>query len=56
MSFRPLDGESFSKHHQAFGNSLDLCFRPLDGESFSKRFAEAVSANQPGIGNTVSVP
>ena len=37
-SFRPLDGESFSKHreahHRAFGDS---CFRPLDGESFSKR-------------------
>ena len=37
MSFRPLDGESFSKPSfidlRAF---VELRFRPLDGESFSK--------------------
>ena len=38
-SFRPLDGESFSKlcvcrNHLTW---FFHCFRPLDGESFSKR-------------------
>ena len=36
--FRPLDGESFSKHWSL--ESMPVVnngFRPLDGESFSKR-------------------
>ena len=38
LSFRPLDGESFSKHNvpTLYKSSPDMCFRPLDGESFSK--------------------
>ena len=37
--FRPLDGESFSKHRlRVIRNTFDEhCFRPLDGESFSKQ-------------------
>ena len=37
-SFRPLDGESFSKHNELYGRKAvyTLGFRPLDGESFSK--------------------
>ena len=36
-SFRPLDGESFSKHDADWQTLIDLGgFRPLDGESFSK--------------------
>ena len=36
-SFRPLDGESFSKQNDEYLKSTPLYgFRPLDGESFSK--------------------
>ena len=41
MGFRPLDGESFSKHRSSrvmTGCGIIPRFRPLDGESFSKRF------------------
>ena len=39
-SFRPLDGESFSKLIREFCRPYDgyLSFRPLDGESFSKPY------------------
>ena len=39
QSFRPLDGESFSKPYDGylmFTVLSDESFRPLDGESFSK--------------------
>ena len=37
VCFRPLDGESFSKHVDTHGNpAMYAGFRPLDGESFSK--------------------
>ena len=36
-SFRPLDGESFSKQKRSIEVNALICFRPLDGESFSKR-------------------
>ena len=37
MSFRPLDGESFSKLHlRSTMIVIIFRFRPLDGESFSK--------------------
>ena len=36
-SFRPLDGESISKHMVEFYSAMQMaCFRPLDGESISK--------------------
>ena len=36
-SFRPLDGESFSKHELIIPIFVEVySFRPLDGESFSK--------------------
>ena len=38
--FRPLDGESISKHgdkvYYGNGKIVDYSFRPLDGESISK--------------------
>ena len=34
--FRPLDGESISKHTMISQMSLRQSFRPLDGESISK--------------------
>ena len=38
LSFRPLDGESFSKQYKYYHHKLNLIsFRPLDGESFSKQ-------------------
>ena len=37
ISFRPLDGESFSKLALDIFNAVKVAsFRPLDGESFSK--------------------
>ena len=37
MGFRPLDGESFSKHYASSKQRRrNASFRPLDGESFSK--------------------
>ena len=38
MSFRPLDGESFSKriYKSLLNSTRNMSFRPLDGESFSK--------------------
>ena len=37
VSFRPLDGESFSKlNMKSDYKVLSIGFRPLDGESFSK--------------------
>ena len=40
MSFRPLDGESFSKRLLSVEERRNLIqsFRPLDGESFSKPY------------------
>ena len=36
-SFRPLDGESISKHLEELDKPISkLSFRPLDGESISK--------------------
>ena len=39
VSFRPLDGESISKHfmYEFDKQAIGLGFRPLDGESISKR-------------------
>ena len=38
QSFRPLDGESFSKQDIILTTGITtVSFRPLDGESFSKR-------------------
>ena len=38
VGFRPLDGESFSKHTASliYKDMGTYSFRPLDGESFSK--------------------
>ena len=50
-SFRPLDGESFSKLHdfsEELKSDLDSRFRPLDGESFSKLKRSSIC-----IGNSV---
>ena len=41
VGFRPLDGESFSKHPGTEEITQNVpCFRPLDGESFSKQFVD----------------
>ena len=42
-SFRPLDGESFSKPHHVRTLEVVPCFRPLDGESFSKLAGSALA-------------
>ena len=53
-SFRPLDGESFSKLFITTGcKDHCKCFRPLDGESFSKHPEDTVY-NKPE--DLVSVP
>ena len=56
LSFRPLDGESISKHYGDDIYRLNVIrgFRPLDGESISKQDQEVGSICQ-GVCN-VSVP
>ena len=56
FGFRPLDGESFSKHWDYYCEKLDIDegFRPLDGESFSKHAAKANGRRTDDL--LVSVP
>ena len=56
LSFRPLDGESFSKLYLIHRLMKDVysCFRPLDGESFSKPHREAYKSGKAEL--KVSVP
>ena len=50
QSFRPLDGESFSKRHLECCEGCQTdCFRPLDGESFSKPYLCALKDTIPGL-------